>query len=206
MAALRDAKRLVVKIGSALLVDAKTGKLRRDWLVSLAEDVAAIRKRGTDVILVSSGSIALGRGVLGLPVAALPLEQSQAAAAVGQIIKGTGSGNSALFLNPNVWKNKTTYKKWASEMPGGFFEETKARGVITHEMGHALTNIQGDLPKITKIYSGWTDTEALSKYASKNAQEMAAEAFVVWESGGADRLISGGLGDLVELFKGWASK
>ena len=85
MAALRDAKRLVVKIGSALLVDAKTGKLRRDWLVSLAEDVAAIRKRGTDVILVSSGSIALGRGVLGLPVAALPLEQSQAAAAVGQI-------------------------------------------------------------------------------------------------------------------------
>ncbi|MDB9838636.1 glutamate 5-kinase [bacterium] len=85
MAALKDAKRLVVKIGSALLVDSKTGALRRDWLVSLAEDVAVIRKRGTDVILVSSGSIALGRGVLGLPVAALPLEQSQAAAAVGQI-------------------------------------------------------------------------------------------------------------------------
>lgn len=85
MAALRDAKRLVVKIGSALLVDTKTGALRRDWLISLAEDVAAIRKRGTDVILVSSGSIALGRGVLGLPVATLPLEQSQAAAAVGQI-------------------------------------------------------------------------------------------------------------------------
>ena len=85
MAALKDAKRLVVKIGSALLVDAETGKLRRAWLESLAADVAAIRKRGTDVILVSSGSIALGRGVLGLPVATLPLEQSQAAAAVGQI-------------------------------------------------------------------------------------------------------------------------
>lgn len=85
MAALTDAKRLVVKIGSALLVDAKTGALRKDWLMSLAEDVAMIRARGTDVILVSSGSIALGRGVLGLPVAALPLEQSQAAAAVGQI-------------------------------------------------------------------------------------------------------------------------
>lgn len=85
MAALKDAKRLVVKIGSALLVDAKTGALRGDWLTSLAADVAEIRKRGTDVILVSSGSIALGRGVLGLPVAALPLEQSQAAAAVGQI-------------------------------------------------------------------------------------------------------------------------
>ena len=90
MAALRDAKRLVVKIGSALLVDAKTGKLRRDWLVSLAEDVAAIRKRGTDVILVSSGSIALGRGVLGLPVAALPLEQSQAIVGGGGILSTLG--------------------------------------------------------------------------------------------------------------------
>ena len=85
MASLTDAKRLVVKIGSALLVDAATGALRQDWLTSLAADVAAIKARGTQVILVSSGSIALGRGVLGLPQAALALEQSQAAAAVGQI-------------------------------------------------------------------------------------------------------------------------
>ncbi len=85
MAALKDAKRLVIKIGSSLLVDAQTGTLRRDWLASLAEDVAEIRGRGTDVILVSSGSIALGRVVLGLPATTLPLEQSQAAAAVGQI-------------------------------------------------------------------------------------------------------------------------
>jgi glutamate 5-kinase len=85
MATLTDAKRLVVKIGSALLVDAATGALRQDWLTSLAADVAEIKARGTDVILVSSGSIALGRGVLGLPQAALALEQSQAAAAVGQI-------------------------------------------------------------------------------------------------------------------------
>ncbi|MBE0413812.1 glutamate 5-kinase [Yoonia sp.] len=85
MAALSDAKRLVVKIGSALLVDRETGALRSDWLTSLAADVARIRARGTDVILVSSGSIALGRGVLGLPMTALTLEQSQAAAAVGQI-------------------------------------------------------------------------------------------------------------------------
>ena len=84
MASLIDAKRLVVKIGSALLVDQATG-LRSNWLQSLAADVAAIRARGTDVILVSSGSIALGRGVLGLPASELVLEQSQAAAAVGQI-------------------------------------------------------------------------------------------------------------------------
>lgn len=81
---IRNAKRLVVKIGSALLVDRASG-LKRGWLEALAQDVAEAKARGTDVILVSSGSIALGRLVLGLPYAALPLEQSQAAAAVGQI-------------------------------------------------------------------------------------------------------------------------
>ena len=83
MATLTEAKRIVVKIGSALLVEG--GELRGDWLASLAEDVAWLRSRDQDVILVSSGSIALGRGVLGLGSGALPLEQSQAAAAVGQI-------------------------------------------------------------------------------------------------------------------------
>ena len=81
---LSQARRLVVKIGSALLVDRETG-LREAWLDGLAQDVAEIRARGTDVIVVSSGSIALGRRVLGLPDGPLPLEQSQAAAAVGQI-------------------------------------------------------------------------------------------------------------------------
>ncbi len=85
MATLTEARRLVVKIGSALLVDRDTGRLRADWLRTLAQDVAWLKSGGSDVILVSSGSIALGRGVLGLPATALPLEQSQAAAAVGQI-------------------------------------------------------------------------------------------------------------------------
>lgn len=81
---IRQARRLVVKIGSALLVDRATG-LRRDWLVALAQDVAEAKARGADVVLVSSGSIALGRGVLGWPLGDLALEQAQAAAAVGQI-------------------------------------------------------------------------------------------------------------------------
>ncbi|NCQ25483.1 MAG: glutamate 5-kinase [Rhodobacteraceae bacterium CG17_big_fil_post_rev_8_21_14_2_50_63_15] len=85
MATVIKARRLVIKIGSALLVDRATGALREAWLASLAEDVVRLRNRGTDVILVSSGSIALGRGVLGLPMTDLTLEQSQAAAAVGQI-------------------------------------------------------------------------------------------------------------------------
>ncbi|MFW2586978.1 glutamate 5-kinase [Sagittula sp. SSi028] len=85
MDALTGAGRVVVKIGSALLVDRQTGDLRESWLAAIAQDIAALKSAGQDVILVSSGSIALGRGLLGFPPTALPLEQSQAAAAVGQI-------------------------------------------------------------------------------------------------------------------------
>jgi glutamate 5-kinase len=81
---VRNARRLVIKIGSALLVDRATG-LKQDWLQALALDVVEAKGRGADVVLVSSGSIALGRKVLGLPAGELTLEQSQAAAAVGQI-------------------------------------------------------------------------------------------------------------------------
>ncbi|HAH64447.1 MAG TPA: glutamate 5-kinase [Rhizobiales bacterium] len=80
-----DAKRLVVKIGSSLLVDAATGTLRQAWLEALADDIAALRKEAKEIVVVSSGAIALGRNVLKLPKGALKLEDSQAAAAVGQI-------------------------------------------------------------------------------------------------------------------------
>jgi glutamate 5-kinase len=82
---LTEAKRVVVKVGSALLVDADKGRLNRAWLESFAADVAHLRKRGQEVILVSSGAIALGRRHLGLAAGKLKLEESQAAAAVGQI-------------------------------------------------------------------------------------------------------------------------
>ncbi|MEO8652382.1 MAG: glutamate 5-kinase [Hyphomicrobiaceae bacterium] len=81
----RDARRIAVKIGSALLVERATGRLRSAWLNSIADDVKALVAEGREVILVSSGAIALGRHVLRLPKGALALEQSQAAAAVGQI-------------------------------------------------------------------------------------------------------------------------
>ena len=82
---LTDAKRVIVKVGSALLVDAEKGRLNRAWLESLAADIARMRKRGQEVILVSSGAIALGRRHLGLAPGRVKLEESQAAAAVGQI-------------------------------------------------------------------------------------------------------------------------
>jgi glutamate 5-kinase len=79
------AKLVVVKVGSALLVDGATGTLRREWLKSLCADVAALKTAGAQVILVSSGSIALGRRLLKLPAGELRLEESQAAAAAGQV-------------------------------------------------------------------------------------------------------------------------
>ena len=82
---LAQARRIIVKIGSALLVDSKTGTIKASWLSSLIEDLADARVRGAEIIIVSSGAIALGRRTLGLPKGKLKLEHSQAAAAVGQI-------------------------------------------------------------------------------------------------------------------------
>jgi glutamate 5-kinase len=82
---LAAARRVVIKVGSALLVEKSTGSVNRDWLEALADDIAAVRARGQEVVLVSSGAIALGRRELGLAKRKPKLEEKQAAAAVGQI-------------------------------------------------------------------------------------------------------------------------
>ena len=82
---LSSLKTLVVKIGSSLLVDPSTGIVRQAWLSSVVDDIARWRGRGQNVLIVSSGAIALGRHALGLPAGTLKLEQAQAAAAAGQI-------------------------------------------------------------------------------------------------------------------------
>ena len=95
LARLDDARRLVVKIGSALVVDAARAAPRAAWLAALAEDIAALRARGGEVIVVSSGAIALARRSLGLASRRLRLEEKQAAAAVGQI-RLAGAWSAAL--------------------------------------------------------------------------------------------------------------
>jgi glutamate 5-kinase len=82
---LGDFRRIVVKIGSSLLVDARGGRLNEKWLASLAADIAALHADKRDILVVSSGAIALGRAVLKLTAGELALEDSQGAAAVGQI-------------------------------------------------------------------------------------------------------------------------
>jgi len=82
---LASARRVVVKVGSALLVDEASGTVKRDWMESFADDIAALRQRGMEVVIVTSGAIATGRRHLGLVGRPLRLEEKQAAAATGQI-------------------------------------------------------------------------------------------------------------------------
>jgi glutamate 5-kinase len=113
--ALAPYRRLVIKIGSALLVDSATGKLRASWLAAIAQDIARLKGDGRDVVIVSSGAIALGRRILGLNAKTLPLEKSQAAASVGQIALseawaahlGThGIVTGQILLTPNITEER----------------------------------------------------------------------------------------------------
>lgn len=82
---LDDAKRLIVKVGTNILVDQDKGRVRRAWLETLADDIAELREAGKEVIVVSSGATALGRRILGLERRTISMEAKQATAAVGQV-------------------------------------------------------------------------------------------------------------------------
>jgi glutamate 5-kinase len=115
---LAQARRLVVKIGSALVVDADAAAPRTAWLASVAADIAALRARGVEVSVVSSGAIALARHALNLPAGRLRLEEKQAAAAVGQIrlaqawsaaLSEQGMVAAQLLLTPDDTENRRRY-------------------------------------------------------------------------------------------------
>ena len=116
--ALAPYRRITIKIGSALLVDGRTGKLRSDWLRGLAEDIAALKAEGRDVVIVSSGAISLGRRILKLEALSLPLEQSQAAASAGQIalsqawaeaLSGHDIITGQILITPNITEERRYY-------------------------------------------------------------------------------------------------
>ncbi len=115
---LATAKRLVVKIGSALVVDAANSTLRTEWLAGVAADIAALRARGVEVIVVSSGAVALARRALGLTRKRLRLEEKQAAASVGQIrlagawaevLAARGLTAAQLLLTPHDSEDRRRY-------------------------------------------------------------------------------------------------
>ena len=118
MTSLARAKRVVVKIGSALVVDQANARPRTAWLAGVAADIAGLRTRGVDVIVVSSGAIALARPVLGLRRKRLKLEEKQAAAAVGQIqlaqawsqaLSAQGLTAAQLLLTPDDTEDRRRY-------------------------------------------------------------------------------------------------
>ena len=113
--ALAPYRRVTIKIGSATIVDGATGKIRTQWLDALAEDLAALHARGIWVVVVSSGAIALGRGLLGLSAQTLSLEQQQAAASAGQIALSQAWAESLarhrivtgqILLTPNITEER----------------------------------------------------------------------------------------------------
>ncbi len=116
--ALAPYTRLTIKIGSALLVDGTTGKLRASWLKSLAADVAGLKAAGREIVIVSSGAVSLGRRLLKLEAQNLPLEQSQAAASAGQIALSqawaTALGEfdiitGQILITPNITEERRYY-------------------------------------------------------------------------------------------------
>ncbi|HTN63057.1 MAG TPA: glutamate 5-kinase [Devosia sp.] len=118
MTPLSPYHRLTIKIGSALLVDTKTGKLRSAWLAALAEDIAALKSTGVEIVIVSSGAIALGRRLLDLNARALTLEQSQAAASAGQIALSQAWAEALarhaivtgqILITPNITEERRYY-------------------------------------------------------------------------------------------------
>jgi glutamate 5-kinase len=117
-APLAGHQRITIKIGSSLLVDSATGRVRRVWLQSLAADIDALRAEGREIVLVSSGAIALGRRLLQLDQVALTLEQSQAAASVGQIALSRaweeclgefGIVTGQILITPNITEERRYY-------------------------------------------------------------------------------------------------
>lgn len=115
--ALAPYRRITIKIGSALLVD-KDGKLRKAWLDALAQDIAALKADGRDIVVVSSGAIALGRGLLRLSALTLTLEQSQAAASAGQIALSQAWAEALgrhaivtgqILITPNITEERRYY-------------------------------------------------------------------------------------------------
>jgi glutamate 5-kinase len=113
--ALAPYRRLTVKIGSATIVDSASGKVRAEWLAALGEDLASLKASGVSLVVVSSGAIALGRGLLGLDAINLTLEQQQAAASAGQIALSQawaealgrhGIVTGQILLTPNITEER----------------------------------------------------------------------------------------------------
>ncbi len=168
---LQDARRIIVKIGSSLLVDAQSGKLREEWLNSLASDCAQLKENGADVLIVSSGAISLGRRVLGFKQTRVKLEESQAAAAVGQVALAHAwqtalAGHDIIAAQVLLTLNDTEERR----------RYLNARGTITTllERGAVPVINENDTVATTEIRYGDND-----RLAARVASMISADCLVV---------------------------
>jgi glutamate 5-kinase len=166
-----NARRIVVKIGSALLVDRASGKLNEAWLKSMADDVANLVATGKEVILVSSGAIALGRHVMRLPKGPLELEQSQAAAAVGQI--------SLASAYQDVFKARAMYVAQVLLTLGDTEERRRylnARRTIDTLLAHKAVPVVNENDTVATTEIRYGDNDRLS---ARVASMMSADCLVL---------------------------
>jgi glutamate 5-kinase len=155
--ALAPYRRLTVKIGSATVVDGATGRVRTEWLAALAEDLAALHKQGVSLVVVSSGAIALGRGLLGLSAVNLTLEQQQAAASAGQIALSQAWAESLgrhgivtgqILITPNITEERRYF--------------LNARTTITTLLGLGAIPINNDNDSVATQEIRYGDNDRLS--------------------------------------------
>jgi glutamate 5-kinase len=166
-----NARRIVVKIGSALLVDRASGRLNETWLKSMADDVADLVAHGKEVILVSSGAIALGRHVMRLPKGPLELEQSQAAAAVGQI--------SLASAYQDVFKARAMYVAQVLLTLGDTEERRRylnARRTIDTLLAHKAVPVVNENDTVATTEIRYGDNDRLS---ARVASMMSADCLVL---------------------------
>jgi glutamate 5-kinase len=165
------ARRIVVKIGSSLLVDRESGRLKEAWLGSLAEDVAALIEAGKEVIIVSSGAIALGRHLLALRKGPLALEQSQAAAAVGQI--SLASAYQAVFKARGLNAAQILLTLGDTEERRRYLNARQTMGTLLAERAVPVVN-ENDTVATSEIRYG--DNDRLS---ARVASMMSADCLVL---------------------------
>ncbi|MCK6450725.1 MAG: glutamate 5-kinase [Alphaproteobacteria bacterium] len=169
---LASARRIVLKIGSALLVDEATGKVRRQWLAALADDIAAARQRGQDVLIVSSGAIAVGRHHLNLHGRALKLEEKQAAAATGQS-RLTHAYEEALARHGiTVAQVLLTYEDTEERR-----RHLNARGTLTELLRLGAIPVINENDTVTTEEIRFGDNDRL---AARVAQMVSADALVLF--------------------------
>ena len=168
--ALSDFRRLVVKVGSSLLVD-ETGHLNRRWLATLADDIAHLQKDGHEMLIVSSGAIAIGSAVLGINKKRARLEDLQAAAAAGQVqlvhayqeaLGKHGIAAAQILLTPEDTENRRRF--------------LNARGTLGRLLDRSVTPIVNENDTVATEEIRYGDNDRL---AARVAQLVMADALVL---------------------------